>query len=128
MAPPRKKRRAAGEGHPLHLRLPSDVMKLVETKAKKEQWPLNRAVINLLASIPLLEKIRDFDEVLGDLKVWNARQSARVTWLDLSEELLNAVDAVLKTQGSARDAAIDQLRVTRTAMLKSKFIEQAAKE
>jgi hypothetical protein len=60
------------------------------------------------------------------MKVWNARQSARVSWLELSEELLNAVDAVLKSQGAAREAAIDQLSVIRTAMLKSKF-EQTAK-
>jgi hypothetical protein len=47
-----------------------------------------------------------------------ARYSARIILSDLSDELLAAVDAVLKTEGSAQQSAIDRLRVQRNAMLK----------
>jgi hypothetical protein len=110
------------------LRLPPDVSKWVEQRAKDTGWPQNRVIINSLVSLDYLEKLRGIGELYEDMKVWNARQSARVTWLDLSHELLNAVDAVLKTEGSAREAAIDRLRVERTAMLKSSKIEQTAKK
>ena len=108
------------------LRLPPDVSAWVAQRAKDTGWPQNRVIINGLASLDYLEKLRDIGALYEDMKVWNARQSARVSWLELSEELLNAVDAVLKSQGAAREAAIDQLSVIRTAMLKSKF-EQTAK-
>jgi hypothetical protein len=108
------------------LRLPPDVSKWVEQRAKDTGWPQNRVIINGLASIDQLEKIRNFGEVLEDLKVIVARQGARIAWLDLSDELLSAVDAVLKAEGSAREAAIDNLNVVRSAMLKSKF-EQTGK-
>jgi hypothetical protein len=105
------------------LRLPPDVSAWVEQRAKDTGWPQNRVIINGLASLDYLEKLRGIGELYEEMKVWNARQSARIAWLDLSDELLKAVDAVLKSQGAAREAAIDQLSVTRTAMLKSKFIE-----
>jgi hypothetical protein len=105
-------------GREFKLRLPPDVSELIEQRAKATGLPQNRVIINGLASLDYLEKLREFGEVLEDLKMWNARQSARIVWLDLSDDLLNAVDAVLKSQGGAREAAIDQLEVIRTAMLK----------
>jgi hypothetical protein len=128
MAPPRKKRRAAGEGHPLHLRLPSDVMKRIEAKTKEKGWPLNRVIINELAAFPDLDQLATLGERIADMEVILDRYGSRITWLDLSEEMLNAVDAVLKADGSAREAAIDKLSLVRRAMLKSKFIEQTAKQ
>jgi hypothetical protein len=41
---------------------------------------------------------------------------ARVVGLDLSDELLAAVDAVLKAEGSALPAALDRLRAIHTGM------------
>jgi hypothetical protein len=47
-----------------------------------------------------------------------ARYGTRITWLDLSEQLLSAVDGVLHAQGGAQQAAIDKLRIVRNAMTK----------
>lgn len=126
MAPPRTKKRAPGEGHPLHLRLPADVLRLVEAKAKKEQWTMNRTIINLLASIPHLEKARLQEEVLYDMQILLARHSSRLTSADLSAPLLKAVDEVLaaKTDGELQ-TGIDRLRVLRADMQKH---ERTAKE
>jgi hypothetical protein len=54
------------------------------------------------------------------MKIVLAKQGARIKWQDLSDDLLNAVDAVLKTEGTAQQAAIDKLRVERSAMLRTK--------
>jgi hypothetical protein len=124
MAPPRKKRTASGEGHSVHLRLPTDVFRLVEKRAKDERWPFNRAVINLLASIPHLETARTQEDVLQEMQIVLARYGARTTLSDLSEALLQAVDEVLasRTDGE-RQRGLDKLRVLRREMH-----EQAAKE
>ena len=126
MAPPRKKRAAPGEGHSVHLRLPTDVFRLVEKKANKQGWPFNRAVINLLASIPHLETARTQEDVLQDMQLLLAKHSSRDTLANLSEPLLRVVDDVLaaKTDGE-RQAPLEHLRVLRTEMRK---FEQAAKE
>jgi hypothetical protein len=126
MAPPRKKRRAPGEGHPVHLRLPADVFQFVEARAAKGPWPFNRAIINLLASIPQLETARTQEQVLQDMQIVLARYGSRVTLADLSEPLLRAVDDLLAASTSGElQARLDRLRVLRAAMLKH---EQAAKE
>ncbi len=126
MAPPRKKKRAPSEGHPLHIKLPQDVMKLVEAKAAKEQWPLNRTIINLLESIPRLETARRQEVVLHDMEILLARHGARMTSVELSGPLLKAVDEVLAAKtDSERQAGLDRLRVLRDTMLKH---ERTAKE
>jgi hypothetical protein len=119
MAPPRKKRRAAGEGHPVHLRLPADVFQFVEARAAEKQWPFNRAVINLLASIAHLETARTQEQVLQEMQIVLARYGSRITSADLSEPLLRAVDDVLaaNTDGELQ-ARLDRLRVLRATMLK----------
>lgn len=126
MAPPRKKRRAPGEGHPVHLRLPADIFQWVEGRAGDRQWPLNRAIINLLASIPHLEKARTQEAVLQEMQVTLAKYGSRVTLADLAEPLLRALDDVLaaKTDGELQ-ARLDKLRVLRTEMLKQ---ERTAKQ
>jgi hypothetical protein len=128
MAPPRKKRRAPGEGHPVHLRLPSDVFERIEAKTKKTGWPFNRVIINELAAFPDLEANAKHRELNSAAEVLLTKFGARMTWLELNEELLNGVDRVLESHGVARDAAIDQLQMTRNAMLKSSKIEQTAKQ
>ena len=114
MAPPRKKRRAPGEGHKVHLRLPADVFRLVEARAAKEHWPLN------------LETARTQEQVLQDMQIVLARYGSRITSADLSAPLLRAVDDVLaaNTDGELQ-ARLDRLRVLRADMLKH---ERAAKE
>jgi hypothetical protein len=126
MAPPRKKKRAPGEGHPVHLRLPTDVFQWVEKQAEKKGWPFNRVIINTLADFPDLERYRDFAYHLSDMKTVLAHYGSRITLAEFTEPMLQAIDAVLaaKTDGE-RQSRLDRLRVLRTAMIKT---EKAAKE
>jgi hypothetical protein len=120
MAPPRKKRRAPGEGHPVHLRLPSDVFDRIDSKSKKETgWPLNRVIINELAEFPHLEQLKKLDALVRDMEVVLARYSAQQTLVEVSKALLHAVDEVLasRTDGE-RQRGLDKLRVLRAEMLK----------
>jgi hypothetical protein len=126
MAPPRKKKRAPGEGHPVHLRFPSDVFKIVEARAEKERLPINRAVINLIAENPALQVKRSGEYILEEMKIVLAQYGSRITLAELSEPMLQAIDAVLaaKTDGELQ-SRIDRLRVLRANMLKH---EQEAKQ
>jgi hypothetical protein len=119
MAPPRKKKRAPGEGHAVHLRLPADVFEWVEARANEKGWPFNRAIINTLADYPDLLRYRDFANLLEDMRIVLARYGARVTLADLSEPLLRAVDEILAAQSESElRSRLDKLRVLRSAMLK----------
>jgi hypothetical protein len=117
MAPPRKKRRAPGEGHPIHLRLPADVFQRVEQRAKAQGRSFNRVIINELAAVPRLEQSDDLGGHVQRMAETLARYGARIVWHDLSDNLLNAVDEVLAAEGGALQAALDKLRVVRTGML-----------
>jgi hypothetical protein len=128
MAPPRKKKRAPGEGHPVHLRLPGDVFQWVERRASAKGWPLNRAIISLLADVPYLEKLRTQEEILDEMQLVLARYGSRITLADFNEPLLKAVDEILaaQTDGELR-SRLDRLKVVRAAMVKQEQ-EQASKE
>jgi hypothetical protein len=119
VAPPRKKKRAPGEGHPVHLRLPPDVFEWVEGRAKDQRWPFNRAVINLLADIPNLERQRDQEMILEDMRNVLAAYGSRVTLAELNEPLLRALDEFLAAPaGDSKRRLEDKLRVFRNNMLK----------
>ena len=126
MAPPRKKRRALGEGHPVHLRLPTDVFERIEGKTKEKGWPLNRVIINELAAFPDLEKHAKLGELVRDMEVILARYSSQQAMAELGEPLLRAVDQLLAAKtDSERQMQLDRLRVLRSNMLKH---EREAKE
>jgi predicted DNA-binding protein len=116
---PRKKHGSAGNVREYKLRLPLDISARIEAKAKKEQRPQNRVIINELAAFPRLEKFEDFANLIGEMDNTLARYSARVVMHDLSDELLRALDTALAAQGSAQQAALDKLRVIRSAMFKT---------
>jgi hypothetical protein len=125
MAPPRKKRRL-GEGHPVHLRFPTDVFERIESEAKEKGWPLNRVIINEMASIPHLKKQAKLGELIRDMEVILAEHGAQFTLAKLGEPLLQSVDDLLAAKSdSERQARLDKLRVLRSAMLKN---ERTAKE
>ena len=108
------------------LRLPPDISKRIEAKAKAEGRPQNRVIINELASIPHLEKLREFGECVDDMKVVLARYGSRITLAELSEPLLQAVDAVLTAANDGElQQRLDALRVLRADMLKK---ERTSKE
>ena len=54
--------------------------------------------------------------MVGEMGNVLAHYSARIVMADLSDELLRALDAALAAQGSAQQAALDKLRVIRSAM------------
>jgi hypothetical protein len=116
---PRKKPRASkpGDARDYKIRLPEDIAQRIEAKAKAEGRPQNRVIINELARFPDVEPHSTLAERVRDLEVVLARYAARISWLDLTEQLLNAVDAVLTAEGAAVSAAIDRLRVARAGML-----------
>jgi len=118
MAPPRKKRIAPSQTHPVHLRLPGDVFARLEAKAKASIWPLNRIVTNELAAYPRLERDARRGELNDHIETLLARYGSRLIVADLSDALLQAVDRALAAQtDSERRSAVDKLRVVRREML-----------
>ncbi len=120
MAPPRKKRKVPGEGHPVHLRLPTDVFERLEAKTKQKGWPLNRTINAELAEYPDLEELKKLGALVSDMEVILARYGAQQTLVEVSKELLVAVDEVLasRTDGELQ-ARLDKLRALRAAMVKT---------
>ena len=116
MAPPRKKQPAPGQGREYKIRLPEDIAQRIEMKAKDEQRPQNRIIINELAAFPNLEQTDKLAALVSHMEVVVARYAAQQTFHDLTDALLNAVDAVLAAQGGALPAAIERLRVERLAL------------
>jgi hypothetical protein len=116
---PRRKKTASAKAREFKLRLPEDVSERIVAKAEQTGWPQNRVIINELAEYPALKEYREQGDQIGFVNDILARYGSRITWLDLSEDLLKAVDAVLKAEGgTALQAAIDKLRVQRNEMLK----------
>ena len=114
MAPPRRK---PGQVREYKIRLPEDIAQRIEAKAKDEQRPQNRIIINELAKFPDLEKTDKLAGIVRHMEVVIARYAAQQTAADLSKQLLSAVDAVLNAQGGALTAAVEKLRVVRADML-----------
>jgi hypothetical protein len=122
MAPPRK-RKPPAPGRELKVRLPMDVADLVEARAKAEGRSQNRVVINLLAQTPSLEQCRSLGELVQRMDEVLARYGSRIVMHDLTEQLGAAADGVLAAEGSgALQAALDRLRVVRTAMVKTQHM------
>jgi hypothetical protein len=118
MAPPRRKRvTTPGEYRDYKIRLPEDVAQRIEAKAKGEQRPQNRVIINELAAFPDLEEVGKLARHVGHIEVLLARYASQLTSHDLSDQLLAAVDAALKADGGALQAAVEKLRVVRAGML-----------
>jgi hypothetical protein len=119
MAPPRKRKRTPGEGHSVHLRLPTDVFQWVESRAKEKIWPFNRVIINALADYPDLLNYRDFAYNVDEMRNVLAAYGSRITLSDLNEPLLRAVDEVLAAPSDGElKRRLDKLRVLRNAMQK----------
>ena len=63
---------------------------------------MNKVLINELAAFPRLEKFEDFATQVGEMGNVLARYSSRAVMADLSDELLQALDAALAAEGSAQ--------------------------
>jgi hypothetical protein len=118
MAPRRTKHLDPGEGHQLlvKLRLPPDVLEMIDARARQNGWTLNRTIVNLLASLPHLDREARSVDAVRQLEILLHDMAARMTWLKIEDELLNAVDAALAAPANA-PAALDKLRAARAAML-----------
>jgi hypothetical protein len=124
MAPPRRKREKPSERRFYKVSLPEDIAKRIETKAKAEGRPQNRIIINELARIPYLEQFDNLAMQVSEMKIVLARYASQQISHDISKQLLDAVDAVLKAEGGTLPAAIEKLRLVRDGMLAR---ERAAK-
>jgi hypothetical protein len=93
-----------------------DVAERIEQKAAAERLPVNRIIINELASIPYLESEAKLPDSIRQLEVVIAQMAARITWHNIQDELLNAVDAVLGAPASA-PPSLDKLKAVRMGML-----------
>jgi hypothetical protein len=121
MAPRRKQKPAPSKPRPFKLYLPEDVGARIVAKAEAKGWPQNRVIINELAAYPQLEEIGTLREQVAAIADLLARHSSRLQTHDLSEQLLQAIDAALAAKGPAQQqAALDGVRVIRSQMLKTK--------
>jgi hypothetical protein len=116
---PRKKP-ASAQDRELKIRLPADVWQRVEAQAQDEGRPFNRIVINDLAAIPDLRQQRKLADHVGEMGNVLARYASEIVMHQLSGEMLNAIDALLKAEGGAVSAAIERVRVLRNAMQATK--------
>jgi len=112
----RKRPRAATPTREIKIRLAGDLSLRIEKKAKENGQAMNRVIVDELAAFPALKDLGVLADRIADVDVIVAHYGERITWLELSEQLLAAVDAVIKAQGAAQQAAIDKLRITRGAM------------
>jgi hypothetical protein len=114
---------AASLGEPafreFKLRLPAPVAERIAAKAKLRGTPQSRQIIEELLAVPNLENRRDLSELIEDMRDTLAHYGARARLADASDDLLAAVDAVLKAEGpGALQAAVDRLRIIRSGMKK----------
>jgi hypothetical protein len=94
------------------LRLPPDIADRIRTKAKRMGLPQNRVVVSELAEYPRLNDVGTLAERISDTEVLLARYSSRISGIEITENLLAAVDAVLKAESlDAVQAAVERLRV-----------------
>jgi hypothetical protein len=104
------------------LRVAEDIAERIEAKAKAEGRPQNRIIANELAEYPHLKTVGELRDHVSDLEVLLLKHSARLTWQELSEELLSNIDEALDAKvGTAQhDIAMDKIRAVRSAMKKVK--------
>jgi hypothetical protein len=107
------------------LRLPEDVSERIVAKAKQTGWPQNRVIINDLAEYPELKQggrdllaanLAHLGDHLAKFDALFVKYGGRIEWLELSEQLLAALDAALDAKGTAQQAMIDKVRVIRDTM------------
>jgi hypothetical protein len=105
---PRRKQKAAEpreQGREVKLRVPENIMKMVEQRAAGDRRPINATIVSMLALLPHLELIDDMDDLrkryetmLSTAEVSFARYSSEITRQVLSRELLETVDKLLEME------------------------------
>jgi len=109
------------------IKLPADIGERIRAKAQREGRPLNRVITDELREYPVLketgtlaaavdafaEQNARLAEQTHEIKITLARHGARITWLELTDEIVNAMDLVteaLETETTSLPAAMDALR------------------
>jgi hypothetical protein len=109
------------------IKLPADIGERIRAKAQREDRPLNRIITDELREYPVLkqtgtlaaavealaEQNATLAEQTREMKITLARYGARITWLDLTDHLLEAMDLVteaLETDSPSLPAAMEALR------------------
>ena len=87
--PPHRKPPEPGRTGRVYLRLPSDVLERIETKAKRERRPFNRILITELALFPHLDRQARLGELVKDMEAVLARYGSRIIVTELNEALLH---------------------------------------
>ena len=89
----------------------------VEQRAKDTGLTQNRVIINGLASLNHLEKLRDFGEVVDNLKIIVARQDARVAVDGLKDDLLRTIKQAVKAHTAGDIGELQALMKTAGVIL-----------
>jgi hypothetical protein len=108
------------------VRLPLSIAQRIEEKAKAENRPQNKVIVDELAAYPGLEQHQKFTQMVAVMENVLARYGRRILAADLRDDLLHAVDQVLaaRTDGELQ-LNLDRLRVLRTEMPR---LKRTAKE
>lgn len=119
MAPPRKPSEPAHRRQ-VFIRLPEDISARLDDKSRALARPINRVIIDELASWPHFAGQAALSDQIHDMGVVLAKYGARITQAELNDDLLRAVDETVaaRTDSQLR-AAADKQRVIRAAMLES---------
>jgi hypothetical protein len=106
-------------GREFKVRLSEDIARMIEARATAEDRPQNRVIANLLASIPHLEQTGKLAEQVAEMHTLLADYASRLVLSDLADEIVKVIDEVLgSARQSARESALDRLRVLRGEMRK----------
>jgi hypothetical protein len=119
---PRRRPPEAGQINRVQLRLPTDVFKRIEAKAKRAGRPFHRILVEELSLFPHLYRETRFGELVGDMETVLARYASHLTVTEFNEALLHAVDETLSagTDGQLQQQ-LDRLRVIRSTMLEGEW-------
>jgi len=111
------------QGRDFRLRLPPDLSEEIEKESVNTGLPQNRIIINRLARFGQADKTATMDGLIGHMETLLARYGAQQSGVELSKDLLRAVDDILAAKPNELQARVEGLRVVRRAM---REIEQAA--
>jgi hypothetical protein len=98
------------------IRLPLDLAQEVEKEVVDSGLPRNRVVINRVARGGHNSKTATLESLIRDMETLLARYSSQQSSVELSKDLLRAVDEILDARPNEVQARVEGLRVVRRAM------------
>jgi hypothetical protein len=98
------------------LRLPPDLSGRIEKEAYDTGKPQNRVIIDMLARVTQADESTSIASSARHLETLLAKYSAQQSSVELSKDLLRAVDEILDAKPHEVQARVEGLRVVRRAM------------